>query len=328
VTRRARAFNLIVLAVGAIALALFVNELGWERMVDAIADAGWWFAVMAAIDFASALCDAFAVHGFLRKQVTISYAKVFGAQISGIAINRLTPGNSLGEPVKVTMLVRYVPTDAAVAAIVMFNLSTYFVGIASIAIGVPTTALLLDLPPRIALFAWIAVAVLVVAALILAIVVKRGAIGTLIDGLGGSRVISAERATRWRARVADIDARVRSLAKKESGIHRGLAGVIGSRLLNWLGTIVCLHAAAIQLHVPLVVAALSIGILVTWVSNVIPFGLVIADGANYMLYDLLGATAWAGLVFTNINRVRTILLATMGLVVMAIANALYRAQRT
>jgi len=326
--KRARAFNVVVLAVGAIALALFVRELGLSRIFSAIADAGAWFVVIAAIDLASVACDAFAIHGFLRRRVPISYPRVFGAQASGLAINRLTPGNSLGEPVKVTMLVRYVPTDAAIAAVVMFNLSTYFVGIASIAIGVPATALLLDLPPKIAMLAWIATGVLVVAATALAIVVKRGAIGTLIDGLGGARVISLERAERWRARVAEIDAQVRSLASEDSGIHRGLAGAIGSRVFNWLGTIVCLHAAAIQLDVPLVVATLSVGILVTWASNIVPFGLGIADGANYVLYDLLGASSAAGLVFTTINRVRTAVLATMGLAVMAIANALYRAQRT
>jgi hypothetical protein len=59
-------------------------------------------------------------------------------------------------------------------------------------------------------------------------------------------------------------------------------------------------------------------------TNVIPLGLGIADGANYVLYDLLGATRDAGLLFTMVNRLRTVVLAILGLAIMAIANSVYR----
>ena len=323
--RRARVFNLAVLAVGLLALAFFLNELGWDG-VDQAFEVGGWFAVLAAIDLASVLCDAFAVHGYLRPRVRVSYPRVLGAQASGLAINRLTPGNSLGEPVKVTMLVRYVPVDAAVSAIVMFNLTTYYVAIAALVIGVPLTATLLDLPHQLAIAVWLAAGVLDVVAVALAVVVRRGAVGTIIDGAVAIRVVSRARGDRWHARIATIDATVRELGRPESGFRRGLAGVVGSRLLNWTGTIVVLHACAITLTLPLVVATLSVGILVTWMTNVIPLGLGIADGANYMLYDLLGATSKAGLLFTMVNRLRTVVLAILGLAIMAIANAVYRSE--
>ena len=50
----------------------------------------------------------------------------------------------------------------------------------------------------------------------------------------------------------------------------------------------------------------------------------IPPGLNYALYGLLGASPAAGLVFSMVNRVRTIVLAAIGLTVMAIANALAR----
>ena len=71
---------------------------------------------------------------------------------------------------------------------------------------------------------------------------------------------------------------------------------------------------------PVVIAMLSVGILVTWLSNIIPLGLGIADGTNYVLYGLLGAAPVAGLLFTMVNRLRTVVLALLGLSVMAIAN--------
>jgi uncharacterized protein (TIRG00374 family) len=328
VARRYRAstvFNAVVLVIGAVALAIVIDHLGWSGIRHAVLGVGVWFAVIAAIDVISALFDAFAIHGFLRPTARVSYWRVYAAQLSGMAINRLTPGNTLGEPVKVTMLVREVPVDAAVSAIVMFNLTTMYVGIAAIVLGVPLTALLLDLPERVSLLVWIGMGVLVAFALAVLVLVRRGAVATIVDALVAIRVISTERGARWKAKVTSIDARLRGIGDvRHSGLARGLAGVLGSRVLNWCGTIVVLHAADIPLTAPLVVASLSVGILITWMSNVIPLGLGIADGTNYVLYGLLGASPDAGLLFTMVNRLRTVVLALIGLTVMTIANAIHR----
>lgn len=318
--KAATRFNIAMLLVGIVALGFVIDRLGWSGTRRVVVGTGVWFAVIAAIDLVSMMCDAFAIHGFLRANAAISYWRVFGAQASGLAINRLTPGNSLGEPVKVTMLSRYVATDQAVSAIVMFNVTTIYLGIAAIVVGVPVTALTLDLPERIALIVWIALGVLIVIAVVIAVLVRRGALSTLVGALSTLHIISAERAERWRARVLAIDGRVRALA----GLRRGLAGVIGSRVFNWVGTLAVLHAADIQFTAPLVVAMLSVGILISWLSNVLPLGLGLADGTNYALYGLLGASPDAGLVFTMVNRLRTVVLAIMGLGIMAIANAVHR----
>lgn len=322
----ARIFNLLALVIGAVAFALVVRELGWAGMRQAVIGTGAWFAVIAVIDFAGCFFDAAAVHAFIRPHAPAAYRHVFAAQLSGMAINRLTPGNTLGEPVKVTMLVRSdVPADVAVSAIMIFNLTTMYVGIIAIVIGVPLTALLLDLPPDIAHMVWLGMGILVGVAGLIAVLIRRGALGSLVGGLARIRIISAPRATRWQAAVAAIDTRLRSIGNlRAPGFARGLAGVLGSRAFNWLGTIVILHAAQIPMTAPLVIASLSVGILVTWLSNVIPLGLGIADGTNYALYGLLGASPVTGLLFTMVNRLRTIVLALMGLSVMTIANALYR----
>jgi uncharacterized protein (TIRG00374 family) len=318
----ARVFNLIALGVGAIGLAVVIDELGWDGIRKAVIGTGAWFAVIAAIDLCGSLCDAYGIRGFIRPRAAVPFANVFAAQISGIAINRLTPGNSLGEPVKVTMLVRAeVPVDVAVSAIMMFNLSTIYVGIAAIVLGVPLTALMLDLPPSIERLVWIGLGVLVAVAVILALLVRRGVIGSLVGALAAVRIISSERAQRWRARTAAIDSRLRAIGDaRSSGLGQGLAGVLGSRLFNWVGTIIVLHAADIPLEPALVVASLTVGILITWMSNIVPLGLGLADGTNYALYGLLGASPVAGLLFTMINRLRTIVLALMGLLVMTIAS--------
>lgn len=315
----ARIFNLIALVIGLVAFAFVVRELGWSGIEGAIVGTGAWFIAIAMIDLVGSIVgDAAAVYGFMRPHTDVAFRHVVAAQLSGMAINRLTPGNTLGEPVKVSMLVRAgVPTDVAVSTIMIFNLTTMYVGIAAIVVGVPLTALLLDLPPDIARAVWIALAVLVALALALAVLVKRGALGLLVRALARLRMISSQRAEHWQGAVHQIDARVRELGNfRRPGVVHGIAGVLVSRVFNWAGTIVILHATDIPMTAPLVIASLSVGILVTWLSNVVPLGLGLADGTNYVLYGLLGASPVAGLLFTLVNRVRTVLLAMMGLTVM------------
>lgn len=325
----ARVFNLFALAVGAVAFAFVVNELGWTGMRQAIVGTGGWFAVIAVIDLAGSWCDALGVYAFVRPHARARFRHVFAAQLGGIAINRLTPGNTLGEPVKVTMLVReHVPVDVAISAIMLFQLVTLYIAIAVIAIGVPLSALLLDLPPDIARAVWIALGVLVALAIALAILVRRGALGVLVTGLARLRIISRQRSVRWHAAVASIDERVQRIGQlRAPGLALALVGVVGSRTANLVGTVLVMHAVGIPLTGPLVIASLSVGILVTWMSNVIPLGLGIADGANYLAYGMFGATSIAGLIFTTVNRLRTIVLALIGLMVMTIANAFHRRAR-
>lgn len=198
-SRASTLFNLGALAFGAIGLVIVIDQLGGEGFRRVFLGVGRWFVVIAAIDVVSAMCDAVGIHGFLLGKAP--YLRVFAAQISGLAINRLTPGNSLGEPVKVTMLVRTVPTDAAVSAIVMYNLTTMYVAITTIALGVPLTAVLLDLPHRIAVIVWVGLAGLVAVAIAVALLVRRGALTTFIDVLARANAIGAQAAERWRARV-------------------------------------------------------------------------------------------------------------------------------
>jgi uncharacterized protein (TIRG00374 family) len=307
-------FNVAVFAFGAIALGFLLRRLGADGVHHVLVDAGPWLVAIAAIDVASMACDGYALYAFLGGRVR--FWRVFAAEASGLAINRLTPANSVGEAVKVTMLTRTVPADFAVSAVVLFNLSTIYLGIAAIVIGVPITALMLDLPHRIAVAVWVATGLLVVFAIVVLVIVRRGAVSTLIDGLVGLRLVRGDRGQRWRAKIADLDARVRAAP----GLGRGLLGVLGSRVFNWIGTIVVLHACGIGMTAPLVIAMLSVGILVTWMSNVIPLGLGVADGTNYALYAILGASPEAGLVFTMVNRLRTVAIAAIGLTVMALAG--------
>src|SRR5256885_10421873 len=102
-----------------------------------------------------------------------------------------------------------VPTSLAVSSVVMFNIASVYVGIAALVIGVPITASVLDLPREIAIVVWIATGLLVVFAAVILVLVRRGAVSTLIGAITGMRFLSRERAARWRTKIVDIDTRLR-----------------------------------------------------------------------------------------------------------------------
>lgn len=312
---RSRIFALAMMAIGAIAFAFVLRALDWDATGDAIRSIGPWFLAIAAIDLASVMCDASSIHAFLRVLGPASYARVFAAQASGIAINRLTPSNSLGEPTKLAMLVQDVPTESALSALVQFHLVNYFTGIAFLIVGVPVTLLLVDLPRDLTIGVWAGAAVLIALATGVAFLVRRGAAAIAVDVIARTGLLSEARRVRFRERAAVLDANIKNIRNR-----RAIASAIGSRLLNASGTVLLLYAAGFPMSGALIAASLSVGQLITWVAAMVPLGLGLSDGGNGALFRVLGLPTQLGLVYAMVSRLRTLLLSAMGLTVMMIAN--------
>ncbi len=318
-----RLLRTIALVVGIVAFVLFARTLGWSGLTRVLGHAGWWFVVIAAIDLCGALCDACAIRSLARTHAPLSFGRALAAQLGGVSINRLTPGNALGEPIKMSLLVEELPRDSAVSTILMFDIAAAVVAIAAIVLGVPVTLLLVDLPSEVMHAAWIGALALIAIAIGLGLLTRRGLIGACIAALRRLHVISQPRADRWRARTAHIDEMVRELGTRPT--RGGIAWLAGSRACNWAGTIVMLHAAGQHLDAAFVVAILSVGALVTYVAHIVPLGIGLAEGGNYLLYRALGAPGLAGLDFTTVYRARTCVLSALGLSVLAITS--YRDRR-
>lgn len=315
-------FNVAVLVVGAAALVWLTHRLGLANAEKVLSDVGGWFAVILGLDVAAMACDAAAIHAFMRPEARmVSYWRVFAAQASGRAVNILAPGG-IGEATKVTMLVGHAPRDRVVSSIVLYNLATFYLSVAIVAVGVPITALLVDLPPGV----WIGLGVLVVLVAVLGVVIHRGAAGTLVGAVRGLRLVSSARAAAWRAKLLEIDSHLRELhADRSPGTHAGLALIAASRLFQWAATLTVLRVVGVELHPVLVVGVLSVGVLIGWMSAIVPFGIGVADGGNYALYGVLGATGANGVFVTMVGRARSLVLALFGLVVMAATHTINRA---
>jgi uncharacterized membrane protein YbhN (UPF0104 family) len=319
-------FNVIVFAVALAFLAWMMRRLGWQAATDVLHDAGPWFPIVIALDLIGLACDAAAIHAFMRPEARmVSYWRVLAANAGGRAINIVTPGGALGEATKVTMLVSHAPRGRVVSAIVLFDLAGFYLSVAIVLVGVPATLLLVDLPHQLAVVVWVGLALLAPIVVGLGVLVHRGAIGTALAGAARLRLLSRERADRLAARLADIDRHLRELHTDRSpGTRAGLAWMGASRLVSWLATAAVLHAIGVELRPTLLIGVFSCGILISWVANVVPLGLGIADGSNYALYDALGASGAHGVFVTMLSRARSIVIALVGLLVMGIAHTINR----
>jgi hypothetical protein len=311
----ARLFNLVVFAIGGFALWWMLRNLSWSELREQLSGLGTWFAVILGFELASLCCDAAALNTFMRPEARmIPYWRVLGAQASGRAINVLTPGGALGEASKLAMLVGHAPRARVLSSIVLLNLSQIYMSTSVMLLGIPITLLLVDLPHSVKVTVGIGLAVIVPLMVLLGIVIHRGAVSTIVGTLRRFRVISADRAREWKRRLVEVDRHIRELHRNRSaGTWKGILWVLASKLLSWTSTILLLAATGVPLTLTMVLGVLSIGVLITWISNIVPLGLGIADGSNYVLYGLLGATGAQGLIVAMTSRARTVLVAILGL---------------
>jgi hypothetical protein len=73
-----------------------------------------------------------------------------------------------------------------------------------------------------------------------------------------------------------------------------------------------------------VVGVLSLGVLISWMSAVVPFGIGVQDGSNYAIFELLGSSGALGVLFTLVSRARTLVIAGVGFAIMAFAHTANR----
>ena len=319
-------FNLVMFVIGGIALAWMLRSIGWSRFVDLVDNVGWWYAVIVALDLVSLCFDAAALRAFMRPEARmISYLRALGAQASGRAINVLTPGGALGEAIKMTMLTSHAPRARVLSSIVLLNLTMFYISVAVMLVGTPLTFLLVDLPYTVKISVAIGLAVIIPAMVALGLLVKRGATATIVDIIRRARLISAERTERWKERLGDVDRHIRELHKNRSaGTWKGILWVGASKVAMYTATIILLLAVDLDLNPALVIGVFSVGVLIQWVSAIVPMGLGLADGGNYAMYRVLGSSGPHGMAMTMLNRARSVTVAILGLGAMA---AMYVANR-
>ena len=306
----------IALVAGAIGLVLTVWVVGPRTIGGHLAAIGWWFAALLAVDALMTLCDAAAVHGLARGPGGPSYPRVVVAQVSGRAVNAVTPGGNLGEALKASLLAEHADAPRVVAAVLYAALTSFGVSLALISVGAPLTAVVLDLHGglRVALVVAGVVAAAVLVTLI--VLVRRGMLHALVWVAEKLHLVSHERRARWEDKLVEIDERLRGV-RDPGRMRRATLFVVASKTLGWFSSWLIVAAAGYQLGLGELAALLSAGVVLGWLSTLVPMGLGIAEGGNYGLFSIIGAPPALGVSLALAKRVLQIVYAIIGFAVLA-----------
>jgi Lysylphosphatidylglycerol synthase TM region len=300
------------LAVAAIALVVTVGVVGPTTIAAQIEAIGPWFAVVLAIEIAATGCDAAALRHYLGAAAPRpSYLTVVKAQVTGRAINAVTPLGGLGEAAKVTTLLGETPPARAIAAVIRYDLAVIATSLVAIIAGAPVCAATLALPAWLvtALFAGAGVsAILLVGG---ALLIRRGMLSSLADALAGLHVVSPRRVARWRTRLVGIDELLRTRAPRGAWVP--IAWVVAARLLSWLSAWVVLAGTGHLVGVGTMAALATAGLVISWSSMIVPMGLGLSDGGTAALFVALGASPSLGVTVVLGQRVTQLLYAAFGL---------------
>jgi uncharacterized protein (TIRG00374 family) len=246
------------------------------------------------------------------------------AQIAGRGINSITPGGNLGEAVKVGLLSQRCSPRRIVAAVMYVNLVALVISFGVIAIGSAATAFLFDVPDggMVALLAGAGVAAGV--AIGVMYLIKRGMLATLSNALTHVRIISKKRRQGWNKMLEEVDRRLRGQDSEHA--HKAITFIVISQFLQKALTYLTILSAGYVLSPGQFLALLSAGVLLGWISTIIPMGLGISEGGNVALFTLIGAPAPLGLALALARRVNQIVFAAIGFSVLTADRVASRVQ--
>jgi hypothetical protein len=299
----------IVFGIAGIAVTAWVVGVG--TIFDHLRAIGPWFLVLVGVEMISTVCDASAVYLMTRGTGAPSFRDVIVAQFAGRAVNSVTPASNLGEALKVSLLARNCSTGRIIAAVLYCQLAAIVMSLIVIAIGSVATAFMFDVVPiaKVALCAAALVSACLAATVV--VLVRRGMLSTLTAFLARLHIISKARHERWKDRLTDLDRRLRG---EVGGEHRrGAIGAIAvSQLLQKALTYGTVMAAGYLLGPGQFLALLSAGVVLGWVSTIIPMGLGISEGGNVALFALIGAPTALGVALALARRVNQVVFALLG----------------
>jgi len=304
----------IVVGLGALIATVWI--VGPRVILGHLREIGWFFVAIIGLDVLSSVLDGTAVFFMAHGPGAPRWRECVVAQLAGRGVSAVTPGGNLGEPLKVALLSKRCSPRRIVSAVMYVGLVLAVFSFAVIALGTAATAFLFDIP-RAGMFALlIGAAIAAAVAITIVVLIHRGMLATLATGLARLHVISEKRREKWQKTLEEVDDGLRGRAEQQRG--RAIACLAGSQAIQKSLTFLVVYAAGYTLSPGQFLALVSAGVLLGWISTIIPMGLGISEGGNVALFGLIGAPASLGLALSLARRVNQIVFATIGFVVLSL----------
>jgi hypothetical protein len=321
----ARWITIASVPVALVALGVTVHSVGWSRLLHRLVGLGPWLFAVIGVEVLVTMCDAAAIHAFVGASRGRSYVHVLTAQVAGRAINVITPFGSLGEVVKIALLVERVPQPQALAGVLLYDLVGQEISFVLIAVGAPLTAAFMHVPESLKLVLYAAGGVAAAIAVALPLLLRRGLLVSFVSVARRLHVLGEARVQRWRKKLATVDERLHDGSDERRGERtRGWTFMVLSRLLSWAVLGLLVYAAHGPTSIGFLAAVVTAGQVITYFSSLVPLGLGVSEGGNYALFRALGADPTVGVAVALGRRVTHIVYAAIGLLLFSLSRTVQR----
>lgn len=318
-------------AIGALIYTILKFPGGPETIPRYFLKIGWfWFAVIAMEAFGTFL-DAIAIKAFAAPEnKCLSLRHTALAQLSGRAINIVTPTGNLGEVVKMSVLTEYVSQSRAVSTILLYNIVRFIIELGFVALAAPICALLVPMPDWLRALILVGGAVCLVISIGCYVLVRRGMLSSVARALVKIRLIKQARYEKWQDKLQAVDDKLRLV----SGASRrdrviGISAVLLSQITSMTLSLSILVSLGESLSLGFIGAYVVGGFIIYNIAVFVPMGIGLNEGGWYSLLTLMGegpARVAAGTMMVLARRVTLLMYAGIGLFLIAASSTVKRAK--
>lgn len=324
--RWAKRLTLVALAVAIVALVFTIHDIGLRTLGTYLYRIGWWWLAVVPMEMLATTLHAMTIRAFMSPD-KVRLRDALLAQLSGRAINSVTPSGNLGELVKASILTEHVSESRAVSTILLYNVASFSIEMLLIAIATPLVAFLVPMPDSMR---WLLLGAGVTCAAIsfgLYLLVHRGMLASMARVLVRARLVSQARYDRWHPKLAGIDDKMRLVA----GARRrdrwfGIATLTLSRLVSMALSLMILHAVGEPITTKFVAAWVVGSFVIYYAASFVPMGVGVSEGGYYGMFRALGENPARGVTLVLARRTVTIVYAAVGLILMTTSETVKRAK--
>jgi uncharacterized protein (TIRG00374 family) len=317
------ALKVLLFGAGVALLAVLLAKTDSDALWGRIQQVGWLFPVAAlmyvgAVTFGALAWREVTDHGKSKAR----FHDLFAAYWAGESVNFLLPAGAPGEVAKGYFLRDKAEPGELVSSITLYNLGTGVVWCTLMTISAVVVLAFTDLPtlvPYLTLgFALSLLVVLLVARLLL----RRNALGRLLDATRGLPFIDFD-SRKVERQVASMDERVRELSGNDGGhLPRFLGYITMARVFNWAEVFLLLVGLMPDRDVGflmlLSLVAVTASQVVEYTTMFVPGQIGTLEGGTAGAFALLGVAATAGLAMELMRRGRKLAVVLVTLVVLLV----------
>ena len=310
--------NAALMLIGFAVLAYLASDFGFDNILSNLQRTGWYFFPIIAVWLVIYIFNSAGWYYILGKdKKNVKFMKLLSVNITGNAINYMTPFASLGgEPYKIMSLKKHIGSEKAASSVILYTMIIMFSHFWFWALGV--LCMFWAIAANGADWIFLVMVAVFISFMILLFrkMYKRGFLVRICNTILKIKPLKFlhARIEKNQDKIKNIDENIRDFYVNHKPLFLKSFGIIFlSRLVGALEFFFILKAIDIQISYP---EAVYISAATSLIINLIffmPFSLGSREGGLYLIIQSLGLLPAIGIYISLMNRIREFFWILVGL---------------